>query len=63
MGIDDIVNRAKDAAKDLVDGRDMESLKEDAKEVADIAKGEGDLTDKAKAAFEAVKDPGKPGPG
>ncbi len=63
MGIDDIVNKAKDAAKDLVGDRDMDSLKEDAKEVADIAKGEGSLTDKAKAALEAVKDPGKPGPG
>ncbi len=59
MGIDDIVNKAKD----LVGDRDAESLKEDAIEVADIAKGEGSLTDKAKAAFDAVKDPGKPGPG
>lgn len=59
MGIDDLVNKAKE----LVGDRDMESLKEDAEEVKDIVTGDGSITDKAKAAFEAVKDPGKPGPG
>lgn len=57
MGIDDLVNKAKD----LVGDRDMESLKEDAAEIKDIVQGEGSVTDKAKAAFEAIKDPGKPG--
>ena len=38
-----------------------ESLKEDAMEVKDIATGEGSVTDKAKEAVEAVKDPGAPG--
>jgi hypothetical protein len=38
-----------------------ESLKEDAEEVKDIAHGPGSASDKAKEAFEAVKDPGAPG--
>ncbi len=59
MGIDDLVNKAKD----LIGDRDAESLKTDAKEVKDIITGEGSVTDKAKAAFEAVKDPGAPGEG
>jgi hypothetical protein len=38
-----------------------EALKEDLGELKDIAKGKGSLGDKAKAAGEAVKDPGAPG--
>jgi hypothetical protein len=38
-----------------------ESLKEDAEELKDIAQGQGGAGDKAKEAFEAVKDPGAPG--
>ncbi|HEY6771767.1 MAG TPA: hypothetical protein VI035_04880 [Solirubrobacterales bacterium] len=54
--------RLTDQAKKLVDKRGgTDSLKEDAEELKDIAKGEGSLKDKAKAAGEAVKEPGAPG--
>jgi hypothetical protein len=45
--------------KKIVDERGgVESLKADAQEVAKIAKGKGSLSDKAKEAAAAVKDPG-----
>jgi hypothetical protein len=45
--------------KKIVDERGgVESLKEDAQEVAGIAKGKGSLSDKAKEAAAAIKDPG-----
>ena len=45
--------------KKMVDDRGgVDSLKEDAQELAEIAKGKGSLTDKAKEAAEAVKEPG-----
>jgi hypothetical protein len=45
--------------KKMVDDRGgVDSLKEDASELAGIAKGKGSLTDKAKEAAEAVKEPG-----
>jgi hypothetical protein len=48
-----------DKGKKVVDDRGgVDSLKEDAQELAGIAKGKGSLTDKAKEAAEAVKDPG-----
>jgi hypothetical protein len=48
--------------KKVVDERGgVDSLKEDAGELKDIAKGEGSLTDKAKDAAAAIKDPGAPG--
>ena len=51
--------RLTDRAKDLVEKRGgTDSLKEDADELKGIAKGEGSLTDKAKAAAAALKDPG-----
>jgi hypothetical protein len=51
-----------DKAKDVVDKRGgVESLKEDAQELRDVAKGQGSMKDKAKAAAEAVKEPGAPG--
>ena len=51
-----------DRAKDVVDKRGgMDSLKEDAQELRGVAKGEGSLKDKAKAAAEAVKEPGASG--
>jgi hypothetical protein len=54
--------RLADQAKKIVDKRGgTDALKEDAEELKDIAKGKGSLKDKAKAAGEAVKDPGKPG--
>jgi hypothetical protein len=53
--------RITDQAKKLVEKRGgSESVKEDAEELKDIAQGEGSLKDKAKAAGEAIKDPGKP---
>jgi hypothetical protein len=46
-------------ARDLVQKRGgTDSVKEDAQELRDIASGSGSLGDKAKAAAEAVKDPG-----
>jgi hypothetical protein len=45
--------------KKMVDDRGgVDSLKEDAQELAGIAKGKGSLTDKAKEATAAVKEPG-----
>jgi hypothetical protein len=46
-------------AKDTIDKRGgMDSLKADAEELKKVAKGKGSLTDKAKAAAAAVKEPG-----
>jgi hypothetical protein len=57
------LRRLSDRAKKVVDKRGgMDSLKEDASELRDIAKGKGSLKDKAKAAGKAVKDPGAKGP-
>jgi general stress protein YciG len=39
-----------------------QSVKEDAQELMDIAKGQGTLSDKAKRAGDALKDPGAKGP-
>ena len=56
------LNKLTDQAKKLIDDRGgVDALKEDATELKDIATGEGSLTDKAKAALDAVKDPGAPG--
>ena len=50
-------------AKQLIDKRGgTESLKADAEELKDVAKGPGSFTDKAKRAGEALKDPGAKGP-
>jgi hypothetical protein len=58
------LRRIADKAKELVNKRGgTGSLKEDAAELKDIATGEGNLSDKAKAAVEAVKDPGAEGSG
>jgi hypothetical protein len=55
--------RITDQAKKLVEKRGgTDALKEDAEELKDIAKGKGSVKDKAKAAGEAIKDPGAPGP-
>ena len=49
-------------AKDMVDKRGgTDALKADAEQLREIAKGEGSLKDKAKAAAAAVKDPGRKG--
>jgi hypothetical protein len=48
--------------KKVVDDRGgVDALKEDASEVAGVARSKGSATDKAKAAGEALKDPGAPG--
>jgi hypothetical protein len=53
------VKRLADKAKDQVDKRGgTGALKQDADELKSIAKGEGSLKDKAKAAGKAIKDPG-----
>jgi hypothetical protein len=50
-------------AKQLIDRRGgTESVKGDAEELKDIAQGPGSMTDKAKRAGEALKDPGAKGP-
>src|SRR5687768_1069148 len=46
-------------AKELIDKRGgTGSLKEDAEDLKEIAQREGSLSEKAKAAVEAIKDPG-----
>jgi hypothetical protein len=51
-----------DKAKDTIDKRGgVDSLKADAEELKKVAKGDGSLTDKAKAAAAAIKDPGSRG--
>jgi hypothetical protein len=56
------ISKLTDQAKRLIDERGgMDALKEDAMELKDIATGEGSVTDKAKAAIEAVTDPGAAG--
>ena len=55
-------NRIFRRAKKVVDDRGGTSaLKEDAQELVDVAKGPGSAGAKAKAAAEALKDPGAPG--
>jgi hypothetical protein len=56
------LKRLADRAKDVVEKRGgTGALKEDANELREIAKGKGSLKDKAKAAAEAMKDPGRQG--
>ena len=51
-----------DKAKDTIDKRGgTDSLKADAEELKKVAKGDGSLADKAKAAAAALKDPGAKG--
>lgn len=58
------LKKMADTAKKAVDRRGgTDSLREDAEELKDIATGEGSLTDKAKAAADALKEPGAPGSG
>ncbi len=64
MGLDDIVKKAKDVVGDAVDAVKekapdiIDNIKEDVGELKDIAKGEGSISDKAKAALDAVKEHG-----
>jgi hypothetical protein len=56
------LKRLTDQAKKIVNKRGgTGALKDDAEELKDIAGGKGTLKDKAKAAGEAIKDPGAPG--
>ncbi|HEX2358618.1 MAG TPA: hypothetical protein VHH72_02245 [Solirubrobacterales bacterium] len=56
------LRRLADRAREQINKRGgSESVKEDADELKDIAKGEGSLKHKAKAAAKAVKDPGAEG--
>jgi hypothetical protein len=56
------LKRLSQQAKRLIDKRGgTKSLKEDADELRDIARGQGSMSDKAKAAADALKDPGAPG--
>jgi hypothetical protein len=55
--------RLSQQAKRLIDKRGgTKALKEDADELRDIARREGSLSDKTKAAAGAIKDPGAAGP-
>jgi hypothetical protein len=51
-----------DKAKKTVDERGgVQSLKEDAEELKSVATSKGSLSDKAKGAAAAIKEPGSPG--
>ena len=56
------LSRLTSRAKDIFTKRGgTEAAKQDAQELKDIARSEGSLGDKAKAGFEAIKDPGAAG--
>jgi hypothetical protein len=56
------LKRLFNRGKKVVDERGgADSLKADAEELKGIAKSEGSITDKAKDAAAAIKDPGAPG--
>ena len=58
------IGKITDKAKELIGKRGgTDALKQDAEELKDIVQGEGSVTDKAKAAAEAIKDPGAEGEG
>lgn len=58
MNLKGLFNKAK---KTVDDRGGVESLKADAEELKTVATGKGSLTDKAKDAAAAIKDPGAPG--
>ncbi len=60
MGFNDLVNKAKGSFQKR---GGTEAAKADAQELKDIYGGQGSMTDKAKDAVEALKDPGAKGPG
>jgi hypothetical protein len=54
------LRRLTNRAKNVVNRRGgTDALKDDLNELKDIAKGKGSVKDKAKAAADALKDPGK----
>ena len=62
MRLADMFKKAKGTAEDVVEKRGgTDALKQDAQELKDIAKSKGSMKDKARAAAEAIKDPGAPG--
>lgn len=67
MELNKIVDKAKDFVEEHGDeikeqiAERKDGLAEDLEELKDIAQGEGSLIDKAKAAVDAIKDPGAPG--
>ena len=57
------LSRLTQMAKDALDRRGgVDALKEDLQEAQDAARGQGSLTDKAKAAAGAFKQPGRDDP-
>ena len=58
MDLNRLFRRAK---KEIDDRGGTGALKEDAEELAAVAKGHGSMTDKANEAADALKDPGAPG--
>ncbi len=58
MNLKNLFNRGKKAVDDR---GGVDSLKEDAAELKDVATSKKSLGDKAMDAAKAVKDPGKPG--
>ena len=59
MRLGNMFNRAK---REVDKRGGVQALKEDASELQGIAKQKGSMGDKAKAAGEAIKDPGAAGP-
>ncbi|HVO55923.1 MAG TPA: hypothetical protein VMT37_16050 [Solirubrobacterales bacterium] len=55
MKLSNLFNKAK---KTIDDRGGMDALKADAEELKDVATSKGSLTDKAKAATDAIKEPG-----
>ncbi|MCW2955021.1 MAG: hypothetical protein JWQ48_4191 [Conexibacter sp.] len=56
------LNRIADMAKQAIDKRGgIDALKQDLNEVKDVARGKGSLREKARAAAEAMKQPGSGG--
>jgi hypothetical protein len=56
------LSRLTSKAKDMFARRGgTEAAKKDAQELKDIARSDASMGDKAKAGFEAIKDPGAPG--
>jgi hypothetical protein len=57
------LRRLTSKAKDMFAKRGgSEAAKKDAQELKDIARGDASLGDKAKQGFDALKEPGGPGP-
>ena len=63
MDLKNLAGKAKDFVDEHKDGLKErgEGLKEALPELKGIARGDGSLMDKAKAAVSAIKDPGAPG--